>query len=161
MNGVESLIANRVMMIYRGSDGADTRALYADLVRVGGPYGNIAMNLFRAQKCSERAKKYRGGIPGKGSYRQMAYDRKNWSLSELCKSLKESSLRWGWKKDPRTARFSWVLYVDLPPGQVSFHSEARYDGPDYPGDWDQQPRMSPQRIVSFCEKVLAGTLVQL
>ena len=142
-----------VMEIYRASNGAATKALYADLQAMRG-LGPVAMNLFRAQKCSERAKKYRGGIPGKGSYRDMAYERKNWSLEQLCAALKTSSLQWGWKKDPAQPFHSWVLYVDLPTGQVSFHSRDRYAGPDYPGDWDGIRGISPQRIILFCQRVL-------
>lgn len=143
-----------VQQIYAGSNGAETKQLYADLERLASKRGTIAMNLFRAQKASERAKKYRGGIPGKGSYRDMAYERKNWSLKELCKALTGSEFRWGWKKDPKQAFHSWVLYVDLPTGQVSFHSADRYDGPAYPAEWDGIPKMSPMRIIAFCELVL-------
>ena len=40
----------------------------------------------------------------------------------------------------------WVLYLDLPTGQVSFHAPARGPGPDYPGEWDGQLGATPQRI---------------
>lgn len=140
--------------IYHGSDGAATRQLYAALRRRD--LGAIAEALFRAQKCSERAKKYHGGIPGKGSYRDLAYERKNWSLSELCKALVGSSIRYGWKEDPQQPFHRHVLYADLPTGQVSFHSSERGDGPEYPGEWDGQRGVSPARIIDFCEKVLAG-----
>ena len=68
--------------IYYGSDGESTKALYARLWKLG-PVGVIAVNLFRACKCSERAKQYHGGIRGKGSYRSMAYERKQWSIAAL------------------------------------------------------------------------------
>ena len=45
-----------------------------------------------------------------------------------------------------------VLYVDLPNGQVSFHSPERFDGPDYLGEWDGL-RMSEERIIQFCQEV--------
>jgi hypothetical protein len=141
--------------VFSGSDGSLTRAYYARLL-LRGPMGIIAMNLFRAQKCSTRAKKYRGGIAGKGSYRDMAYDRKNYSMRELCKALLEYGeqvkIRFGWKQDPRQPHASWVLYVDLPQGQVSFHCTERFAGPDYAGDWDQQ-RASQIRILRFCDDV--------
>src|ERR1051326_7628212 len=110
--------------IYNGSDGAATKALYARLELLG-PVGLVALNLFRAQKCSERAKVYRGGVPGRGSFKAMAYERKQWSMGNLCKVLQEHAqglqLRWGWKEDPGQEYYPWVLYVDLPSGQVSFH----------------------------------------
>ena len=54
--------------IYEGSNGDATRALYEHLQTLG-PAGVIALNLFRAQKCSTRAKLYRGGN-GRGSFPQ-------------------------------------------------------------------------------------------
>jgi hypothetical protein len=141
--------------VFAGSDGALTRAYYARLLERGNP-GIVAMNLFCAQKCSTRAKKYHGGLPGKGSYSKMAYERKNFSLQELCKALfehgPEVGITFGWKKDPSQDFASWVLYVDLPNGQVSFHCTVRYEGPDYPGDWDEQ-RASEIRILAFCDSV--------
>ena len=140
--------------IYAGSDGAATRAFY-DILEHRGPLGIVAMNLFRAQKCSSRAKRYRGGIRGVGSYRSLSYSRKGWSLEELSKTLArypELGIRFGWKKDPKTRGAEWVLYVDLPEGQVSFHSLARYAGPDYAGDWDGQHK-SEERILHFCDQV--------
>jgi len=147
----------RAWEAYKGSDAEVTRALYRDLASLG-PQGMIALNLFRAQKSSERAKKYRGGIRGKGSYREMAYSRKNWSLEQLCMCLKANPVfTYGWKKDPGNEFYPWVLYVDLPTGQVSFHSFIRGEGPDYPGNWDHEKGMSPQRIISFCDSLLGNT----
>ena len=139
--------------VFHGSDGAITRRYYAELEQIG-PIGVIAMNLFRAQKCSTRAKLYRGGIRGVGSYRGMAYDRKGWSLEKLCEALFEHNLiRYGWKVDPLEDRNPWVLYVDLPEGQVSFHSPNRYAGPEYAGDWDGILGASADRILAFCDRV--------
>jgi hypothetical protein len=147
--------------VYAGSDGELTKAFYAELEKRG-PIGLVAMNLFRAQKCSARAKVYRGGQRGRGSYRSMAYERKSWSMGLLCEILAKHSaelgIRYGWKEDPRTVfrmDSSWVLYVDLPTGQVSFHSPSRGRGPDYPSDWDGVPDVSAARIILFCDRVMA------
>src|SRR5262245_49999554 len=64
-----------LLSIYSGSDGAASRALY-DRLEACGPAGRLARDLFRAAKASERAKVYRGGERGRGSYKGMAYDRK-------------------------------------------------------------------------------------
>ena len=140
-----------VHAIFEGSDGEATRALYARLEAFG-PVGIVAMNLFRAQKCSSRAKVYRAG-----RFRRDAYERKTWSLTNLAQVLEahgaELGLRWGWKVDPQQERHCWVLYVDLPQGQVSFHMGARGKGPDYDGDWDGSHK-SPGRVVTFVSKVL-------
>jgi hypothetical protein len=148
--------------VYAGSDGEVTKRYYS-LLALSGTIGSIGMNLFRAQKASARAKVYRGGIRGKGSYRQMAYDRKGWSMEQLCKVLvlhaEEFGIRFGWKRDPKI-QFgpNWVLYVDLPEGQVSFHSPARYDGPDYPAEWDGIKDASVTRILAFCNRIVRERL---
>ncbi len=144
--------------IYHGSNGEATRALYAHLATIG-PAGIVATNLFRACKCSERAKQYRGGVRGKGSYRSMAYDRKQWSIGNLCEALQSHAealgISWGWKVDPRQEKHRWVLYVDLPTGQASFHAEHRGVGPDYQGQWDGK-RASAESIVGWVERLLGA-----
>ncbi len=143
--------------VYDGSDGALTTRYYAAL-QERGPVGVIAMNLFRASKCSARAKVYRGGIKGKGRYKDMAYDRKDWSIKNLCCALAEHGeglgIVWGWKQDPAQAYHNWVLYVEIESGQVSFHTSARGTGPDYAGEWDKQP-LSAERIIAFCDSVFS------
>jgi hypothetical protein len=141
--------------VYKGSDGEATKALYRELEKLGA-LGLVAMNLFRAQKCSARAKVYRGGIRGKGSYRNMAYDRKGWSLKQLSQVLKDNELNisYGWGIDESQFHNRHVLYVDLPNGQVSFHSIERYEGGDYVGEWDGVRGVSDARIIRFCQHVL-------
>lgn len=142
--------------IYNGSSGELTRELYRELEQRG-PSGMIALNLFRAQKCSSRAKKYHGGIPGKGSYKDMAYDRKQWSMSQLCTTLQTHAeslgIIWGWKIDPFQPYHNQVLYINLPTGQVSFHTNIRGSGPDYPGDWDGE-HLSAERIIEYVDAIL-------
>jgi hypothetical protein len=142
-----------------------TRRFYAALEKRG-PVGLVAMNLFRAQKCSKRAKKY-GPYAGVGgsSFRDLAYERKAYSLKELVSVLKEHGaalgIMFGWGRDEAQGVNKWVLYVELPGDggpqiqQVSFHSPDRYDGPDYPGKWDGR-HASEERIISFCQKVFDG-----
>jgi hypothetical protein len=159
-------------IIFDGDDAAKTRAYYAALERRGA-IGEFAANLMRAQKASTRAKRYRGGISGVGSFSDLAYERKAECLIRLCDSLLKGdgqllydhrgprwfqgnceTLRWGWKIDPRPRdpRAKWVLYIDLPHGQVSFHSTERFGGPDYPAEFDGA-HASAERIISFCDFV--------
>jgi hypothetical protein len=147
-------------LIYHGSDGAATRQFYAELL-TRGPLGVIAVNLLRAQKCSSRAKKYRGRVQRGGpSFRDLAYDRKGWSLKQLAEALAEHGqslgITFGWGRDETVSFNNWVLYCDLPCGQVSFHSPERYAGPDYPGKWDGV-RLSEDRIINFVQEVYAQT----
>jgi hypothetical protein len=141
--------------VYETSDGVLTKRYYAELEKRGAA-GLVALNLFRAQKCSSRAKVYRGGIGGVGSFRGMAYERKQWSLDQLAQILTAHGaglgIRWGWKRDPKQTFIPWVLYVDLPGGQVSFHSPNRGGGMDYAGEWDGEHR-SAERILAFCDQV--------
>jgi uncharacterized protein (DUF3820 family) len=141
-----------VLGVYNASDADATRLLYARLEAIG-PVGAIAMNLIRASKCSGRAKQYRRRI-----HSREAYDRKQWSLGNVCQALQEHAtglgIVWGWGEDRSTPGFSWVLYVEIPTGQVSFHSRVRGDGPDYPGEWDRQREASYERIVRWTQGIL-------
>lgn len=147
----------RVRIVYMGSDGDATKALYDELEKLG-PMGIVAINLFRAQKNSERAKKYRGGIRGQGSFKDMAYARKQWAMENLARTLTQHAqgcgITWGWGVDEKQEFHRQVLYVDLPPGQVSFHTERRGLGPDYPGKWDGVRDASPTRVCNFVASVL-------
>lgn len=145
-----------VSAIYNGSDGEATKALYAKLEALGAR-GIVAMNLFRAMKCSARAKVYRGGN-GQGSYRSQAYGRKQWSIDNLCRAMVNHDeilkMTWGWGRDEKAIGFESVLYVELPVGQVSFHSERRADGPDYKGQWDGAKKTGPERVCRWVSRVL-------
>ena len=125
------------------NNGADTTAYTRRLLKAD----NVAAALFRAQKSSANAKTY------SRENRERTYDRKRDALGQLCGALKSSSLTWGWKEDPDESYAHWVLYVDLPNGQVSFHSPSRTQGPDYSGDWDGMHE-SRVRILEYCDKIL-------
>ena len=139
-----------IAIVYDGSNGDATRALYAKLEKVG-PLGVVAMNLFRALKTSSRAKVYRGR-----GYKDAAYDTKQWSLDNLVRVLvaQDLGIRFGWGRDEKAVGFENVLYVDTPMGQMSFHTERRGDGPDYPGVWDGAAKSGPDRICRWCEMLL-------
>ncbi len=148
----------KALEVFNQQDGEVTKAFYAEL-NCSGPAGKLATALFRAQKRSSRAKDYR-----RGKFRAAAYDVKAWSMSEVCRLLKEHAvqlgIRWGWQPDHETKfamESSWVLYVDLPQGQVSFHSPDRMDGPDYSGKWDRTGS-SAARIIQFADSVLPSGL---
>lgn len=149
----------RVLRVYNGSNGEATKALYADLDALGAA-GRVAVNLLRACKASERAKTYRGGVRGRGSYRGMAYQKKEWSLNNLCKELTDSAaacgLCWGWGVDDKQAVHRHVLYVDLPTGQASFHTGGRGEGPAYGGEWDGVPGQSAGRICAWAGRLLTA-----
>lgn len=138
--------------IFEQRNGEVTKVYYACLCACG-LAGELAVALFRAQKRSEAAKSYR-----RGSSRRASYEVKNWSLGEVCRILLQPSapaFSWGWKHDPETPGYEWILYVELPSGQVSFHSADRLSGPDYRGEYDGQ-KLSRERILAFCDAVLTG-----
>ena len=144
----------RAAEVFGQQNGEVTKAYYAELAALG-PLGEIAVCLFRAHKRSTAAKSYRGG-----RFRGAAYDVKQWSIGELCRRLQSGAdcfgIRWGWKSDPGVllrGDASWVLYVDLPQGQCSFHSPARGEGPAYAGEWDGNRGGSEAAILAFCDSV--------
>lgn len=134
--------------IFTQNNGDVTKEYYARM-NAEGPLGELAVALFRAQKRSTAAKAYRGG-----KYRSAAYDVKSWSLTEVCRimGVHEFGLLWGWKYDGSAINFEWVLYVELPTGQCSFHSAERLAGPDYQGTWIPQPGSLPA-ILEFCDLI--------
>lgn len=143
--------------VYEQQNGDVTKAYYA-ILNAKGLNGELAVALFRAHKRSTAAKKYKGR-----KFTRSAYDVKNWSLGEVCRILakmddgtENPAAHWGWKHDPNTPGYTWVLYVELPCGQVSFHSPDRLEGPDYPGVWDGI-RNSAERIQTFCDNVMQIT----
>lgn len=150
-----------VLAVYNGSDGEATRQIYFRLEIDCGTAGLIALNLFRATKCSERAKIYRGR-----SYKGAAYDRKQWSIANLCKVLnyddaRELGLIWGWGVDDEMKKrgepFVHVLYIETPHGQVSFHSDNRIgDCPDFQGAWDRARGEGPSRVCHWVSALLIG-----
>lgn len=143
---------SRVLAVYEGSDAIATRALYAELGELG-YIGDLAVNLLRACKKSERAKVYRGR-----HYRASSYDGKQWAMEQVCTLLTshpELVGTWGWGKDEKQDYHAWVLYVELPQGQVSFHTSLRGDGPDYLKPWDGVTGASVQRIVTFASTLLS------
>lgn len=151
---IGSINLAEVVRVYAGSDGDATKALYARLAPLGAA-GDVATNLLRACKSSERAKVYRGR-----RYRGAAYDRKQWSIENLCQALGAHGgplgIAWGWDEDQAAPVYRHVLYVELPTGQVSFHSPARGDGPDYQKPWDGVRGQSSDRIIRFVARLLDG-----
>lgn len=144
-----------VSEVYAGSDGDATRALYARLEALG-PIGVIAVNVFRAQKCSERAKRYRGR-----EFKSAAYERKQWSIDNLAAALlrhgETAAVGWGWAHDQSQEGHPHLLYIDLPTGQVSWHGGRRGPGPDYPGSWDKVTGAAPERICRWVANLLEET----
>lgn len=142
-----------ISKIYFGSNGESTTKLYRRLEELG-PIGVVAVNLFRACKASERAKVYRGR-----GFRDAAYDRKQWSMDNLCAALAEHGAgvgvtSWGWGLDDKTPKYSHVLYIEIPTGQVSFHNASRGAGPDYGKEWDGAKGQGATRIIRWCTNLL-------
>ena len=135
--------------MFKTGSGDDVVAFTIELAKRGAA-GAVACALFRAFNNSFRAKKGR-------KQRRERYDRKGDALKSLCTSLVEFNPRlhfkWGWGRDEGTRGYSDVLYVDIPTGQVSFHSAGRYQGPRYKGRWDGS-KESRERIADWCDQLL-------
>lgn len=145
---------DRVAAVFNARDARASTDLYNEL-KGHGALGLLAVDLCRARKNSGLAKQYRGRN-AKGA----AYETKEWSIGNITKLLTTHGERlgivWGWKQDPAQARHDWVLYVEAPTGQVSFHTGGRGNGPDFPGNWDQQG-LTAERIIALAAHVLDGT----
>jgi photosystem II stability/assembly factor-like uncharacterized protein len=146
---------DEILQVYRASDGEATRRMYAALEACG-HRGLIAVNLLRACKTSERAKKYRRG-PG---HKTAAYQTKDWSIGNLAQLLvtDDCGFSWGWAIDAelqaRDDPHHHIVYLELPTGQVSFHVGARHGGPDYAGSWDGVKDVAADRICRWAAAVL-------
>lgn len=140
----------RAERIFQQNDGEVTKGYYREMDGRG-PAGMLATALFRAQKRSHAAKRYR-----RGKFTRSAYDVKNWSISEVCRLLtahgETLGVRWGWAEDKKTKGYEHVLYVDLPEGQCSFHSPTRGSGPEFTGQWSGLHN-SAEVIFAFCDRV--------
>lgn len=144
---------------YYGSDPALTRKIYDRLRKSAGQVGELAALLLSAQKTSDRAKVYKNA-----DHRRQSYSTKRKSMTAIANHLMLYAevvgiVSWGWKIDPsmEDGEMKWVLYVDLPNGQVSWHSPERFEGPDYPHEWDGS-KESKNRIIEFAQSVLDGIL---
>ncbi len=147
-----------VVEIYRASNAASTKSLYL-LLRECGAEGLLAIELLRASKSSERAKVYRGSAGARGSYRSLAYERKQTAMNDLCRMLSTACLfGWGWGIYDAQPVHRHVLYADLPTGQVSFHTG---DGPDYGKSWDGMPGQSAPRICAWAAQLLVPVMARL
>lgn len=142
-----------ITSIYEGSNGEATKGLYSALGKLG-PAGAVAMDAFRATKASARAKAYRG------KFVAAAYDKKQWAMDNLCATLTTHAaalgIAWGWGVDTsRTGGdpFVNVLYIELPTGQISFHTRARGIGPDHTQPWDGARRLGPDRVCRFVHQL--------
>jgi hypothetical protein len=141
---------------YYSRNGPDSAAFTKRLERTG-PLGMIAAQLFRAQKASEKAKLpgyRRAGAYGR-SFSSFSYEAKEAALNTLVSFLAENNVEitWGWGEDASQPHARWVLYVELPTGQVSFHSPTKFTGPDYANEWDGS-QQSVDRILKFCDNLL-------
>lgn len=135
--------------VYRQNNGDVTRAYYEAMNKRG--YGGmLAVALFRAQKRSDAAKRYRKG-PG---FKTKAYEVKEWSISQVCMILQRGNFgfSWGWREDAKSPGHPWVLYVDLPTGQCSFHTARRLEGPNYTRPW-MPGDGSLTAILAFCDSI--------
>jgi hypothetical protein len=85
-------------------------------------------------------------------YSEEAYRRKAKALKEVCDllAIDACGFTWGWRGDKEGSRVPWILYIDLPKGQASFHSIERFQGPRYPGQWDLQSE-SVYSVLTFCD----------
>lgn len=132
-----------------------TKEFYAKISESGG-IGFIAVALYRVQKYSMMAKTF--PYRGKKGKRFISYAKKNYRIESLVETLikyPDAGVTFGWGIDNKKSKNKWVLYVDLPNGQVSFHTPiGRLAGPDYAAGWCGVIGASERRIFELCDKLL-------
>ena len=140
---------------------AETRRRRALLSKTN--YGKLLLHLLEAQNASDRAKarpsnnKHYYDYVGddlsryaEANYRRSRrarendYFEKEIAIKNAVGVALELGIKFGWKFDP--VREMWVVYFELPTGQVSFHTMERFSGPEYFGEWDGVAGMSRKRI---------------
>lgn len=77
--------------------------------------------------------------------------RKSDLFEKLCKLLDSSSLNWGWGK--ARIGFKWILYIDLPVGQVCFSTSDMIGDQFYDGTNREGPLENENRVVAFAESI--------
>ncbi|NQU22115.1 MAG: hypothetical protein HQ567_12585 [Candidatus Nealsonbacteria bacterium] len=152
--------------------GAETRKKNRILGQT--PYGQLLLTLESAQQASGTAKsraanglRYRdykrldGSEYSRANYhrsrcaRDNDYRAKAATLRQACELAQQAEIPFGWQPDPANSQVPWVVYFDLPTGQVSFHARSRGEGPEYEGQWDEVEDGSADRIQAAIREVLS------
>lgn len=84
--------------------------------------------------------------------RERDYRMKDVAVAHACELATACGINFGWRVDG-DGPVSWVVYFDLPVGQVSFHQSFRGSGPDYGGAWDGQVGASPARVAAEIARI--------
>ena len=141
--------------------GAETRRI--NRVLAATPLGRLLIALRTAHEASARAKsraadglrlreyddgsRYRwANYHRSRQARENDYAEKRAAVAEAVGLAKEAGINFGWQRNG--SLIPWVVYFDLPTGQVSFHVENRGDGPDYDKPWDGVQNASGDRITA-------------
>lgn len=127
---------------------------YQDALLQRGAIGQVAFGLFRAQKRSAKAKKYRR------SNRRNAYDSKNDAIKYVDAALTLSKdvdyiEGWGWQYDPATIGYENVLYVQTCFGQCSYHCAQKFSDKVFRWEWDTNSS-SRQTVLRLCDAVVGA-----
>lgn len=143
---------------YEATDYSETRSYLRALANAG-RLGRIAAALFAAMRASTDAKTERrlakGDPLAEITVSRAGYARKRLAMQKVCELLAHNAagLAWGWGNDRRQADCPFVLFVDLPQGQVSFHTPEKLMGPEYAGRWDRACQ-NRERVLAFCDALL-------
>jgi hypothetical protein len=109
-------------------------------------YGQLLAALRDAQRANDRAKsraanglrrrdyhdgsRYSGAnYYRSGQARDHDYCEKSVAITHAVSLATEAGVKFGWRRDG--GGVPWVVYFDMPTGQVSFHVDTRGEGPDY------------------------------
>lgn len=139
------------------------------------PYAVLLRAVRKAQSHSEQAKSrpsnartfgdYRGSNRSKHAYhayrgsrdaRQRDYSEKASALDEAAVAAQECGVNAGWQPNSdKDSPVPYIVYFDLPTGQVSFHTTSDCGLPRYDGEWDQETEVAQARIEAAIDEYLA------
>lgn len=137
-------------------------------------YGRLLLALRRCQVASDQAKSRAANNTRYSEYgdrstyrwvnyrasrnaRQRDYEAKRKAIDEACQAAAENGVVFGWAPSG-SLHVPWIVYFELPSGQVSFHSDTRGEGPDYGGSWDGVKDVGAARIQEAINGLLPGSM---
>lgn len=138
------------------------------------PYGRLLRALRDAQVASDRAKSRAADATRYSEYndrseyrwhnyhasrsaRQRDYAEKSQSIAHACNAAGEAGIVFGWAPSLQED-VPWIVYFDLPTGQMSFHCNKRGQGPEYGGNWDGLKDEGTNRVQRAIDGLITGQI---
>ena len=148
----------RVVKAFYGYDAMAIQDVKARL-KAGGLKGELADLLFEAERTDLNA----GVCRTTPACSWTSRHRRKWDrwiralkalVSFLDRSASQLGIHWGWQEHENQTGPFWVVFIDLPTGQVFYSAPERLTDHQYEGsmEWSESNEIP---IFEFCEEILA------